>query len=77
MCIALIKTYKSILKKKSINRNISYIIINDVIDKRLLQDTPFTNYGSLSDLFAGNMNIIQFIVMIIDMINKNGCYKQA
>ena len=52
----------------------SYIIRNGVIDKRILQDAPFTNYGSLSDLFAGNMNIIQFIVMIIDLINKNGCF---
>ena len=55
----------------------SYIIRNGVIDKRILQDAPFTNYGSLSDLFAGNMNIIQIIVMIINMINENGCYKQV
>ena len=54
----------------------SYIIRNGVIDKRILQDAPFTNYGSLSDLFAGNINIIKLIVMIIDLINKNGCYKR-
>ena len=54
----------------------SYIIRNGVIDTRILQAAPFTNYGSLSDLFAGNINIIQLIVMIIDLINKNGCYKR-
>lgn len=64
----------NVAQTRFINLIKSYIIRNGVIDKTILQDAPFTNYGSLSDLFAGNMNIIQFIVMIIDMINKNGCF---
>ena len=49
---------------------------NGVIDKRILNEDPFTNYGSILQLFDGQMNIIQIIIAIIDLINGNGCYMQ-
>lgn len=54
----------------------NYIIKNGVIDKRILNEDPFTNYGSITDLFDGQMNIIQILIQIINLINDNGCYKQ-
>lgn len=49
---------------------------NGVIDKKILNEDQFTNYGSILQLFDGQMNIIQIIIMIIDLINGNGCFKQ-
>lgn len=49
---------------------------NGVIDKKILNEDPFTNYDSILQLFAGQMNIIQIIIMIIDLINGSGCFKQ-
>lgn len=54
----------------------NYIMKNGVIDKRILNEDPFTNYGSILQLFDGQMNIIQIIIAIIDLINGNGCFKQ-
>lgn len=54
----------------------NYIMKNGVIDKRILNEDPFTNYGSILQLFNGQINIIQIIISIIDLINSNGCYKQ-
>ncbi len=54
----------------------NYIMKNGVIDKKILNEDPFTNYGGILQLFDGQMNIIQIIIMIIDLINGNGCYKQ-
>lgn len=54
----------------------SYIMKNGVIDKRILNDDPFTSYGSILELFNGNTTIIAIIVAIIDLINKNGCFVQ-
>lgn len=54
----------------------NYIMKNGVIDKKILNEDPFTNYGSIIQLFDGQMNIIQIIIMIIDLINGNGCFKQ-
>ncbi len=54
----------------------NYIMKNGVMDKRILNEDPFTNYGNILQLFDGQMNIIQIIIMIIDLINGNGCYKQ-
>lgn len=65
----------SVEQMRFVNLLKNYIIRNGVIDKSILQEAQFTNYGSLSDLFSGNMNIIQLIVMIIDLI-KNGCFNK-
>ncbi len=54
----------------------AYIMKNGVIDKRILNEDPFTSYGSILQLFDGQINIIQIIIMIIDLINGNGCYVQ-
>ena len=54
----------------------NYIMKNGVIDKRILNEDPFTNYGSITELFEGQINILQVIVMIIDLINQNGCFRQ-
>ena len=54
----------------------TYIMKNGVIDKRILNEDPFTCYGSILQLFDGQINIINIIIMIIDLINGNGCYTQ-
>lgn len=54
----------------------AYIIKNGVIDKRILNEDPFTSYGSILQIFDGQISLIEIIIMIIDLINKNGCYKQ-
>ena len=54
----------------------TYIMKNGVIDKRILNEDPFTSYGSILQLFDGQINIINIIIMIIDLINGNGCYRQ-
>ena len=45
---------------------------NGVIDKKTLNEDPFTNYGNILQIFDGQMNIIKFIIIIIDIINGNG-----
>jgi len=55
----------------------NYIMKNGVIDKRILNDDPFNNYGSINDLFGKNWDIIKIIIMIIDLINGNGCYEEC
>ena len=67
----------SVEQTRFVNLIKNYIVKNGVIDKRILNEDPFTSYGSITDIFNGNMNIIQIIVMIINIINENGCYKQA
>lgn len=54
----------------------NYIMKNGVIDKHILNEDPFTNYGSILQLFDGQINLIQIIIAIIDLININGCFKQ-
>lgn len=54
----------------------TYIMKNGVIDKRILNEDTFTSYGSILQLFDGQINIINIIIMIIDLINGNGCYTQ-
>ena len=54
----------------------AYIVKNGVIDKRILNEDPFTSYGSILQIFDGQINLIKIIIMIINLINKNGCYKQ-
>ena len=54
----------------------NYIMKNGVIDKRILNEDPFTNYGSILQLFDGKLNLIQILIAIIDLINMNGEFKQ-
>ena len=66
----------NIEQTRFINLIKNYIMKNGVIDKRILNDDPFTNYGSILQLFEGQINIIHIIIAIIDLINGNGCFKQ-
>lgn len=54
----------------------NYIMKNGVIDKKILNEDPFTNYGGILQLFDGQMNLIQILIAIIDLINLNGGFKQ-
>ena len=54
----------------------AYIVKNGVIDKRILNEDPFTSYGSILQIFDGQINLVQIIIMIINLINGNGCYIQ-
>ena len=54
----------------------AYIVKNGVIDKRILNEDPFTSYGSILQIFDGQINLVQIIIMIINLINGNGCYTQ-
>lgn len=66
----------NVQQTRFINLIKNYIMKNGVIDKRILNDDPFTSYGNILQIFDGQLNIIQIIIMIIDLINKNGCYTQ-
>lgn len=66
----------NIEQTRFINLIKNYIMKNGVIDKRILNDDPFTNYGSILQLFEGQINIIHIIIAIIDLINGNGCFRQ-
>ena len=66
----------NIEQTRFINLIKAYIIKNGVIDKRILNEDPFTSYGSILQIFDGQISLIEIIIMIIDLINKNGCYKQ-
>lgn len=54
----------------------NHIMRNGVIDKRILNEQPFNNYGSIVDIFDGKLDIVQLIVYIINLINMNGGYVQ-
>ena len=54
----------------------NHIMRNGVIDKRILNEQPFNNYGSIVDIFDGKLDIVQLIVCIINLINRNGGYIQ-
>lgn len=54
----------------------NYIMKNGVIDKKILNEDPFTNYGSILQLFDGQMNLIKVLIAIIDLINMNGEFNQ-
>ena len=54
----------------------NYVIKNGVIAKDILTDDHFTNARSISDIFSGKLDIIKFLLMIIEMINKNGCFEE-
>jgi len=49
-----------------------YIMKNGVMDKRILNDDPFTNYGSMVEIFKNNENLLRIIIAIINLINLNG-----
>lgn len=53
-----------------------YIMQNGVIDKRILNEQPFNNYGSIVDIFDGKLDLVQLLVYIINLINMNGGYTQ-
>ncbi len=54
----------------------NYIMKNGVIDKKILNEDPFTNYGSILQLFDGQINLIKILIAIIDLINVNGEFNQ-
>lgn len=57
----------------------NYIIKNGVgvIDKSILQEAPFTNYGGVDKVFEDKLDIFRLIVMIINLINNNGWYSKT
>ena len=58
-----------------INLLMEYIIVNGVIDKAVLRDDPFISLGSIMEIFKDKMDVIKNIVSKIDLINKNGDFK--
>ena len=47
---------------------------NGGIDKRILNEQLFNNYGSIVYIFDGELDILQLIVYIINLINMNVGY---
>ena len=66
----------NVKQTRFINLIKAYIIKNGVIDKRILNEDPFTSYGSILQIFDGQINLFKIIIMIINLINGNGCYTQ-
>ena len=66
----------NVAQTRFINLIKNYIMKNGVIDKKILNEDPFTNYGGILQLFDGQMNLVQILIAIIDLININGEFKQ-
>ncbi len=49
---------------------VDYIIENGSLDKRLLNEYPFTKKGTITNLFDGKIDVAKKIVEVIDIINS-------
>ena len=57
-----------------INQIVEYIVRNGIMkDFSVLQDSPFTDYGSIVDIFS-DVSVWMGIKGIIDNINANAVY---
>ena len=55
-----------------VNQIVEYIVHNGMMkDLSVLQESPFTDKGSVVDLFADNLNIWAGIRSVIEQINAN------
>ena len=58
-----------------VNQIVEYIVINGLMkDKSVLQESPFTDRGSVADLFGNNISLWNEIDNVINKINKNANY---
>jgi type I restriction enzyme R subunit len=55
-----------------VNQIVEYIVRNGMMkDLSVLQETPFTDYGSIVEVFKDNISVWLGIKAIIDQINAN------
>ncbi len=58
-----------------VNQIVEYIVFNGLMkDKSVLQESPFTDRGSVADLFGNDINLWNEIDNVINKINKNANY---
>ena len=50
---------------------IKYVSANGVVERKELMEEPFKSFGSVSEVFEGNIVAIQQILTDIDNINNN------
>lgn len=55
-----------------VNQIVEYIVRNGMMkDLSVLQETPFTDYGSIVEVFKDNIAVWLRVKAIIDQINAN------
>jgi type I restriction enzyme R subunit len=55
-----------------LNQIVEYIVRNGIMkDLSVLQETPFTDYGSIVEVFKDNIAVWLGVKAIIDQINAN------
>ena len=55
-----------------VNQIVEYIVRNGMMkDLSVLQETPFTDYGSIVEVFKDNIAVWLGVKAIIDQINAN------
>ena len=55
-----------------VNQIVEYIVRNGMMkDLSVLQETPFTDYGSIVKVFKDNIAVWRGVKAIIDQINAN------
>ena len=58
-----------------VNQIIEYVVRNGVMkDMSVLQESPFTDKGTVADLFGDNINLWSGIREVINTINQNANY---
>ena len=58
-----------------VNQIIEYVVRNGVMkDMSVLQESPFTDKGTVADLFGDNINLWSGIREVINTINRNANY---
>ncbi|MEI2362236.1 DEAD/DEAH box helicase family protein [Priestia megaterium] len=50
---------------------INYVVKNGTLEKKVLQEDPFRNLGSVTELFRDNIDDVRRIIGVIDSINRN------
>ena len=58
-----------------VNQIIEYVVRNGLMkDMSVLQESPFTDKGTVADLFGDNINLWSGIREVINTINRNANY---
>jgi type I restriction enzyme R subunit len=54
-----------------VRKIVDYIVVNGLMDIRILQESPFSDLGGVSELFGSNMPVFSNLIAIIKKVNNN------
>lgn len=49
---------------------VNHIVVNGMLDKKVIAEQPFSKFGNLISLFDGKLDVAQKIVGRIDQLNE-------